>query len=918
MNDDLLAGGNLAFLEELWAAYQQNPESVDASWAPFFKQLKNGNGNGHHAAASPALGTDLRGDRATSLQARVDDLIHAYRLHGHVRTSLDPLGIDNNKTDPTLDIGYYGFSQQDMERNFHPDTLPLGANATLKDIIALLDQTYCDHIGVEYMHVPEERERVWLQRRMEEQRNQPRFTVEEQKRIMRKLAQAESFETFLHKKYVGAKRFSLSGGETLIPMLDALIELGAERGAEEVVMGMAHRGRLNVLTNIFAKTPAMMFSEFEHNQDPRLHMGTGDVKYHLGFSSDWTAQNGKVVHLTMGFNPSHLEFINPVVEGRVRAKQDRKQDRAGTKVVPVLMHGDAAFMGQGVVMETLNLMNLRGYTTGGTFHIVINNQVGFTTNPADSRSTNYCTDIAKLVNAPIFHVNGDDPEACVYVTKLAMEYRQEFHKDVVIDLVCYRRYGHNEGDEPSFTQPGMYKKIKEQPPVREKYVKQLVEKARLPQEESDKIYQQCMDDLSAQHELAKKSPPPEPFSTLGGVWQAYRGGRDAQNPDVETAVSKQIIGELTDKLVTLPNGFTPHPKIVKLLEGRKAMGHGTQAIDWGMGELLALASLVNEGSRVRLTGQDVRRGTFTSRHAVYFDQNTSAPYSPIAEMRKDAYAPFELYDSPLSEVGVLGFEFGYSLDAPDSLVIWEAQFGDFVNGAQVIIDQFISSSSDKWKRLCGLVLQLPHGYEGQGPEHSSARLERFLQLAAADSMQICNLTTPAQVFHVLRKQVLRPYRKPLVLMTPKSLLRHPAAVSQLDDFTEGGFQRIIADAGAPKASRVLMCSGKVYYDLLEERRVRGLASEVAIVRLEQLYPLAEDTLKKILGGYKKAHLTWVQEEPENMGAAFFVAPRFAALGFDVTVVARKAAASPATGNKDSHDLEQQLLLKAAFGDKMEA
>jgi 2-oxoglutarate dehydrogenase E1 component len=922
-SDSLLSGSNLPFLEELYEAYQKDPSSVDPSWIPMFKQFKsNGNGNGNHGDVTSTLqALGAKGDRASSMQARVDDLIHAYRLHGHVRCDLDPLGLVAPKTDRTLDHRFYGFSASDLSKNFSPDGLPLGSNATLKDIVDVLETTYCGHIGVEYMHILEENERIWLQKRMEERRNEPRCTVEEQRRILTKLSYAEGFEGFLHKKYVGAKRFSLSGGETLIPMLDALIESSAQKGVEEIVMGMAHRGRLNVLTNIFGKTPAMMFSEFEHNQDPRLTLGSGDVKYHLGFSHDHKAENGKIVHLTMGFNPSHLEFINPVVEGRVRAKQDRKQDQDRLRVMPVLIHGDAAFMGEGVVMETLNLADLPGYFTGGTVHLVINNQVGFTTNPSDSRSTRYCTDIAKLINVPIFHVNSDDPEACVYVTKLAMEYRQEFKKDVVIDLVCYRRYGHNEGDEPSFTQPVMYRVIKDREPVRVLYAKTLAQRNRISEAESNAIFDRTMQEFTEQHELARKSPPPEPFSTLGGVWQKYRGGKDAQHPDVDTKVDQARLSLLAKKLCEIPAGVEAHPKVAKLLELRGQMGEGKHPLDWGMGEMLAFASLVDAGVRVRLTGQDVRRGTFSSRHAVIVDQKTGDRHCPLQTSIGKGHAPFELYDSPLSEVGVLGFEFGYSLDAPDSLVIWEAQFGDFVNVAQVIIDQFICSSSEKWKRLNGLVMMLPHGYEGQGPEHSSARLERFLQLAANDNLQICNLTTPAQIFHVLRRQVVRPYRKPLVIMTPKSLLRHPEATSSLGDLSGGSFQRIIDDTQAKPAQvkRVMFCSGKVFYDLLEERKKRDL-SDVAIVRVEQLYPLHEDELKEVASRYKKAKdFLWVQEEPENQGAAFFMQPRLEALmGQKLSVVSRKASASPATGSKDSHDLEQQMLIKQAFGDKVEA
>lgn len=910
--DALLNGSNLPFLEDLYAAWKENPASVDASWAQAFTELDNTSTMGQPSPSQIFLGPSSERGKG---QKRTDDLIHGFRLKGHLRANLDPLGITKPKELPFLDYRTYGFGEADLDRPFHLEAMPLEPSATLREILKLMEETYCGTIGVEYMHLHEQEPLVWMQQRMEQSRNRTPFTTAQKREILSKISSAEGFESFLHKKYVGVKRFSLSGSDALIPMLAEIVECSSERGVEEIVFGMAHRGRLNVLTNILHKTAANMFSEFEHNSDPWDSLGIGDVKYHLGFSSDHASRSGNSIHLTMAFNPSHLEFVGAVVEGRVRAKQDRKNDEAGNKVVPVLLHGDAAFMGQGVVMETLNLAELRGYSTGGTVHIVTNNQVGFTTSPEDSRSTMYCTEIAKVLNAPILHVNADDPEACIHATILALDYRMKFHRDVVIDLVGYRRYGHNEGDEPSFTQPVMYEVIRAHESARALYVKQLAKEGTLSEAEGQKIFDDILTELNQQHEVAR-SQPTKMISSLSGVWQTFQGGEEAIVPEVETALKKSDIESLTKIMASVPEGFALHPKLTRIMEARASMGRGETSFDWATAELLAMSSLVAGKNHVRMSGQDSRRGTFSSRHAVVFDQKTGAAFSPISTI---AGGRFEIYDSPLSEQGVMGFEFGYSLDSPEALVIWEAQFGDFANVAQVIIDQFIASSAEKWKRLSGLVLMLPHGYEGQGAEHSSARLERFLQLSAMDNLQVCNLSTPAQIFHALRRQVLRSYRKPLVIMTPKSLLRHPEAVSSREELMNGGFQRVIGDSAVAvtKVERVLLCTGKVYYDLVDERKKRG-AENVAVVRVEELYPFPADQIKAALAPFKKMKsFVWVQEEPANMGAATFIAPRLTALAKEwpaLEVLARQPSATPATGSKDSHDLEQRLLVGSAFGD----
>jgi len=906
MSDTLLNGGNLPFLEEVYESYIDNPNSVDASWRQLFSNLS--------LPASRALGPFDK-PHASTREVCAQALLESYRAKGHLKALLDPLKIQKPRQVQELTLSAHGLSNADLTQLVMVKGFRNAQTLKLADFISELERIYSHHVAVEFCHMTDDAQVSWLKKEVED----PQFLADLPKtqrlHVFDRLCATEAFESFLHKKYVTVKRFSLSGAESLIPMLDAIIEDAGAAHYQELVFGMAHRGRLNVLTNIFNKPIESMLAEFEGDSNPLAYLGSGDVKYHLGHSCDVQTRSGQNVHLTMAFNPSHLEFINPVVEGRVRAKQDRLQDVARARVLPVLMHGDAAFIGQGVVMETLNLSGLTGYATGGTIHVVINNQVGFTTSPDDSRSTPYCTEIAKYIEAPIFHVNGDDVEACVKVAELALRYRHTFKRDVVIDLVCFRRYGHNEGDEPGFTQPLMYQVIKSHPSVRDIYESQLLEAQVFKKEEANVRFESCFEKLQKAHDEIKKNKPEKNISTLGGVWKSYQGGLDKEAEDVSTAYPLPALKDLITQLTHVPEGFLPHPKVAKLLQTRAQMGEGQVPFDWGMAELLAYASLVKSGSRVRLTGQDVRRGTFSSRHAVLTCQNTGAHYSPVSHLHAQK-GLFEIYDSPLCEIGVLGFEFGYSLDMPDALVVWEAQFGDFANVAQVIIDQFIATSADKWKRLSGLVMLLPHGYEGQGPEHSSARLERFLQMCATDNMQVCNLTTPAQIFHALRRQLLRPYRKPLVMMSPKSLLRHPQAISTLESLAEGCFMRLIKDhtLDAKKVKHVILCSGKVYYDLVTERQQQNI-KDTAIIRLEQLYPFPLDELKAALSEFGKIQsYTFVQDEPVNMGAASFV--KMTCMNHDVCpnlrLVGRKASASPATGSKESHDYEQKLLLTQAF------
>ncbi|MBW1830329.1 MAG: 2-oxoglutarate dehydrogenase E1 component [Deltaproteobacteria bacterium] len=855
---------------------------------------------------------------ANELQARLSALINAYRVRGHLYADLDPLGLQEGPPKDEFVLKRYGLAHVEPDTIFSTGNLAGPATEPLWSVLERLKDTYARTIGVEFTSLENRESRDWLRERMELTGNHIDLSREQQIRILTKLTDAEIFEQFLHTKYTGAKRFSLEGAESVIPMLDILTERASELGVEEIVIGMAHRGRLNVMVNIMEMNVRQIFAGFE-DDDPEAYVGRGDVKYHLGYSLDRKTASGKDIHMTLAFNPSHLEWVNPVVEGRVRAKQDRKGDVDRVSVLPLLIHGDASFVGQGVVAETLNLSRLKAYETGGTVHVVINNQIGFTTNPEDSRSTAYCTDIARMLRCPVFHVNGEDPEAVAQAVTLAAEYRQRFHEDVVLDLYCYRKYGHNEGDEPRFTQPEMYAAIDRKKTVREVYIEHLVKTGKLTVEQAEEIKVQRLQDLENALEDTRKNGNYNliPASMLG-LWTEYRGGSDLDVPDADTRFAREKLDDALHKLTSYPDWFTPHPRIERFVldKQRKVLETG-EGVDWGTAENLAFGTLLLEGFRCRLTGQDVRRGTFSHRHAVIFDSKTGRRYTRLGHLSADQ-AHLEIYDSSLSEAGVVGFEYGYSLDSPDALVCWEAQFGDFVNTAQVIIDQFISSSEDKWHRLSGLVLLLPHGFEGQGPEHSSARLERFLMLCAEDNMQVVNLTTPAQLFHCLRRQVLRPWRKPLIVMSPKSLLRHRRAISTMEELAEGAFQRIIPDDPAidpGRVRRLVMCTGKIYYDLLE-RRERDNVADVGILRVEQLYPLRPSELQARLAPYPRdVDLVWVQEEPWNMGAWYFMRARLPEILGDeqpLRCIARPESASPATGSRASHQMEQRLLIDEVF------
>ncbi len=951
-------GINAGYVEELHTRWLQSPESVEEAWRRFFEGVvvppppspstamlplpdsshngwgahANGNGSGNGngvkaagvvaaAARAPAAAVAYREAvretviAATELQSRVAQLVNGYRVRGHLFANVDPLESPSGAP-PELELSHFGLTEADLDKTFSTAGMSgLPERARLREIVLHLRETYCSSIGVEFTHIEEPEPRLWLQQQMESTRNRALLERPELLRILTKLTEAEIFEQFIHKNYVGAKRFSLEGSESMIPLIDLLIEAAGQHGIEELVIGMAHRGRLNVLVNVMGKNVREIFAAFD-DKKPERFLGAGDVKYHLGYSSEVKTHGGRSVHLSMAFNPSHLEFVNPVVEGRVRAKIDRRKRKS---TMPLLIHGDAAFMGEGIVAETLNLAGLEGYTTGGTIHLVINNQIGFTTVPKDSRSTRYCTDVARMLRVPVFHVNGEDPQAVIQVTRLAIEFRQRFKQDVVIDMYCYRKYGHNEGDEPRFTQPLMYALIDKKPTVREVYVARLVDAGQVSRQEADTIAQERRATLELALEEARKGDFHTKPEAMGGVWAPYVGGPDAGVPDTPTAFPKDKLLDALEKLTKMPASFHPNPKALKLLEQRRERALAGQPLDWGTAEHLAFASILLEGHGIRISGQDARRGTFSHRHAVLFDTETGESYTPLANLGHSTYGGvgrFEVYDSALSEAGVLGFEYGYSLDRPDKLVIWEAQFGDFANAAQVIIDQFIVSAEDKWSRLSGLVLLLPHGFEGQGPEHSSARIERFLQLSAEDNIQVCNLSTPGQLFHALRRQVNRPWRKPLVIFTPKSLLRHPAAVNSLDEIAEGSFQRVIPDTqvAAAGVKRILLCSGKVYYDLAAERH-RRKRDDVAIVRLEQYYPLSGALAKALANFREGTPVMWVQEEPANMGAWYFLNARkaeFFAGRHPLTLVSRPESASPATGSKAAHDLEQKILLDEAF------
>jgi 2-oxoglutarate dehydrogenase E1 component len=949
---------NLAFVEELYAEFSRDPASVPDSWRAYFASLASGKGNGHAVEArtgprfraaslfhprggvgrpgmsfvaggggsSPAR--PLRAADIAALQDRLDRIVRSYRVRGHLIARIDPLGRPRPHY-AELDPEHYGFTAADLDRSFAATDVQGPPTLTLREILERLRTTYCRSIGVQFMHIDDPKKKFWLQERMESSQNRIELPRKEQIRILTRLTDAVMFEEFVQKKFLGAKSFSLEGSESLIPLLDLAVEHAGRQGLTEIVIGMAHRGRLNVLANILGKSPSDIFREFT-DQDADIHperyRGRGDVKYHLGHSRDITTSSGAKLHISLCFNPSHLEFVNPVALGRTRAKQDRHGDSRRARGMALLIHGDAAFAGEGIVQETLNLSELHGYRTGGSVHVVVNNQIGFTTDPEEARSSIYATDVAKMLQIPIFHVNGEDPEAVAQVVGLAMEFRHEFQSDVVIDMHGYRRRGHNEGDEPAFTQPLLYRAIRNRKPVREGYLDHLLTLGGVTREEADEIAVKCREQLEQDFSAAKDKEYVRKGDYLGRLWEGYRGGADDEVPEVPTNLPREELADLLQALTVVPDGFQPHPKIERWLETRREMARGEKPLDWSAGEALAFATLAKAGVRVRLTGQDSERGTFSHRHAVLHDHETGARIMPLQHLAPDQ-GSVEIHNSPLSETGVLGFEYGYSLDCPDGLVIWEAQFGDFVNVAQPILDQFLVSAEDKWNRLSGLVLLLPHGFEGQGPEHSSARLERFLTQAAEDNIQVVNLTTPAQLFHCLRRQVLRPWRKPLIVMSPKSLLRHPKVVSSLDELATGRFMRILPDLlhasasasakpGTVAVDRVLLCTGKIALEL-EERREKLGRDDVAIHRVEQLYPLSDSEIGRTLAPYpERTPVVWVQEEPRNMGARRYLRLRFGSslIGrHELHEVCRLASASPATGSAGSHKQEQDEILTRAFG-----
>ncbi len=929
-----ISGGNAVYVETMYEQYIEDPNSVPPEWRSYFERLPQVNGTTQDIPHStvreyfqllakqqargvrPEASSESTSTEYERKQVRVVQLISAYRQRGHQHADLDPLGLWQRPRVPDLDLAYHKLSEADLDTIFQTGSLYIGKEeATLREILDAVQRTYCASVGAEFMHIVESEERHWIQQRMDKVRSAPEFSVEERVHLLERLTAAEGLEKYLGSKFPGTKRFGLEGGESLIPMLDALIQRSGHYSAKEIVLAMAHRGRLNVLVNILGKNPAELFEEFEGHVSLET---SGDVKYHQGFSSNVMTVNGEM-HLALAFNPSHLEIVSPVAEGSVRARQDRRKNTARDQVIPIIMHGDAAFAGQGVVMETFQMSQTRAYTTGGTIHIVINNQVGFTTSrQEDARSTEYCTDIAKMVQAPIFHVNGDDPEAVLFVTELAMDYRQQFDKDVVIDLICYRRRGHNEADEPAATQPLMYQHIRKQTTTRDLYARKLIA-AGVISEQQDKAlideYRNALDD--GKH--VAKSLVSEPDQAMFVDWRPYLG--HDWTAEFDSRLHLKTLQRLGDSINQIPEGFVLQRQVQKIVEDRRKMAAGTLMLNWGMAEILAYASLIDAGYPIRLTGQDVGRGTFSHRHAVLHNQKDGSVHVPLQHLAAEQ-PEFDIYDSFLSEEAVLGFEYGYSTTAPNRLVIWEAQFGDFANGAQVVIDQFITSGEHKWQRLSGLTMLLPHGYEGQGPEHSSARLERFLQMCAEHNVQVCVPTTPAQVFHMLRRQVIRPMRRPLIVMTPKSLLRHKAAVSSLEELADSEFQNVIGETSdtikASAVKRVVLCSGKVYYDLRERRDELEL-SHIAIVRLEQLYPFPELELADILAPYKNlSEVFWCQEEPMNQGAWYSSQHHMRNVlhnhkrSIFLECVARPASAAPAAGYMSRHLQEQEKLISNAL------
>ncbi|HVJ24158.1 MAG TPA: 2-oxoglutarate dehydrogenase E1 component [Burkholderiales bacterium] len=933
LNNSYLFGGNAPFIEELYEKYLVNPQSVPDEWRDYFDRMQDLPGatdkdvahapvvesfvqrskKGEFAAARTLPTEQLTPER---LQVAALLLVTAYRIAGSRWATVDPLKRMQRPNIPELEPAYYDLKEADLDQVVNSGSFMGLERVSLRTLVQALRDTYCRNIGFEYMFISERAQRQWIQERIEPARAAPRFSAAEQKRLLQKLTEAEHLERYLHTRYVGQKRFSLEGGESLIPSIDELIQRAGAGGVQEIVIGMAHRGRLNVLVNVLGKMPKDLFQEFEGKAAQEL--SSGDVKYHNGYSSDITTPGGPV-HLSLAFNPSHLEIVNPVVEGSVRARQRRRDDKTGDQVLPILVHGDAAFAGQGVVMETLNLSGTRGYGTGGTVHLIVNNQIGFTTSdPRDARSTIYCTDVAKMVEAPIFHVNGDDPEAVLYVTRLAMDFRKEFHKDVVIDIVCFRKLGHNEQDEPAVTQPLMYKKITQHPGTRKLYADKLVTQKVVAEGEPEAMIKHYRDTLDAGQQSV--SPVLSNFKSKFAVdWAPFLGSKWTDAAD--TNVPLEELRRLAERVTTVPEGFAVHPTVGRVIEARKQMAAGKLPVDWGMAETLAYASLLSNGYDVRLSGQDSGRGTFAHRHAVLHDQDRErwdqGSYVPLQNIGKDQ-GNFVVIDSVLSEEAVLGFEYGFSTAEPNALVIWEAQFGDFANGAQVVMDQFISSGETKWGRVCGLVQLLPHGYEGQGPEHSSARLERYLQLCAEHNMQVCVPSNAAQIFHLLRRQMLRPFRKPLIVMTPKSLLRKKEAASSIQELAKGSFQTIIPDIGTPEKDvrRIIACCGKVYYDLLAKKN-EAKRDEVALIRVEQLYPFPHKQFQAEMARYPNAlEVIWCQEEPQNQGAWYQTAHYFRENMRDdqkLYYAGRPASASPAGGYKARHDERQKALVEQAFG-----
>ena len=910
-NYTYLSNADPKAVEALYQQFKSDPLSIDEGWKKFFEgfefaqeqfpMLPNGQG---------AKSTSTSGGIGNAKEVQVRNLIHAYRTRAHLRSNTNPVR-ERKDRKPILDLQDFNLSDADLDTQFiSGEEIGIG-KATLRKIIETLKYIYEGTVGFEYMSVRDPEKLNWLREKIEKDALSFNPSHEQRERILFKLNEAVVFENFLHTKYLGQKRFSLEGGETTIPALDAIINKGAELGLEEVMIGMAHRGRLNVLANIMGKTYEQIFNEFEGGATPDLTMGDGDVKYHLGYSSQIKAANGKTVELKLAPNPSHLEAVNPVVQGFVRAKGDEEYSRDRSKILPILIHGDAAVAGQGIMYEIVQMSKLEGYNVGGTIHFVINNQVGFTTDFDDARSSIYSTDVAKIIDAPVLHVNGDDPEAVIFCVQFAVEYRQKFQRDIFVDMVCYRRHGHNESDEPKFTQPSLYNKISKHPNPREVYNKQLIEKGEVAgalAKNMDKEFRALLQDRL---NLVKQKPLPYVYQPLEEEWRTLRRSKPEDfEKSPETGISTDSIKKVAKALTSVPEGFKPLKQIEKQLKQRKDMFFKDKMLNWAGGELLAYGSLLIDGKKVRLTGQDVQRGTFSHRHAVLHDMNTNHAHNSLDHI-EGIPNKFEIYNSLLSEFGVMGFEFGYAMANPNALTIWEAQFGDFANGAQVMIDQFVSCSETKWQRMNGLVLLLPHGYEGQGPEHSNARPERYLQLCAEYNMVVANITTPSNFFHAMRRQMTWEFRKPLVVMSPKSLLRHPKAVSPLDEFTSGNFQEVIGDDNvtATSVKKVILCSGKVYYDLLE-RKEKDKRKDIALIRIEQLQPFPANQVNKILDKYKNADYFWLQEEPENMGYWNFVQRVYKEK--DLTLISRKASASPATGYAKVHAQEQEEIINKAF------